>query len=628
MEPFLFLLASFAQAFLTLLSFFGYGAMVQMSVRGPSWELLQLPEKRAFSAVLKIVLGALTTSQFLILLLLADIFRSELVALVKYAGIALALGHFAAQRHRIAADCSIKGVILPIGATMISLLLLTFSLNSPIPHGDALQYHLALPWAFVAEQSLIEQRGLMQLGVYLGYDLLYVMVGDLRDLPDSPRLMSALSIFNSASLALLISATYGLARVFGASPPWSLLAALCLLTIGAVLAYWGSLKNDHVAAGVALFALMLLYQAWTASSPAGLLLAALVAAFSITIKISTVIPVGLPFLFVLASRRFQGREIFLVLGVGLAVMAPWLYFAALYQGSPFHPIATPTPEDIAAGWETRNANGLPRGLVSGLTNVVDVILGTHRISGNQSLGGPFLVATVVSIAGIVVSGIQRRFGLAAVIVGSSLAWLVIFYVDRFDGRFLSRYIIVCGGVFFAYVAAMVSRVTNLQYRSRRLVNGAGLVLAAVLIWPAISGSKWMAGVIGAGPLGEGIAEWHAGWVADFETWTSFHRAVNAVAEGSGVAMNDHFILFLDGPYVNLHGLHARDLNLYQKDATGVRAFLEAEEIETLVIRPNISGSTEAVNVFLATCAVPVLLPEEVRDPRQVFSIRPDCDLSK
>lgn len=624
MEPLLFLLTGFAQVFLTLLSFLGYGMIVQMAFRGRSPELPWLPERAFFAAVVGLVLGALAISEVLILLLLLDVFRSEAIAVVKYAGVALALGHLAVRRDRILSASPSKGMMPAAGATAVLILMLTFALASPIPHGDALQYHLALPWAFVAEQSLIDQRGLMQLGVYLGYDLLYVMVGDLRALLDSPRLMSALSIFNAASLVLLVSATYGLARIFGASRPWSALSALCLLTIGAVLAYWGSLKNDHVAAGMALFALMLLHQAWSASSTAGLLLASLVAAFSITIKISTLVPVGLPFLFVLASGRFGVRASVLVPGIGLAVMAPWLYFATMFQGSPVYPIATPMPEEIAAGWEARNANGLPEGLASALRNAADVFLGMHPISGNQSVGLPFLFAAFVSIAGLLAAGTRRRFGLAEVIVASSLAWLVIFYLDRFDGRFLSRYIIVCGGVFFAYTAATLSRLVNSPNRYRRLVDGTALVLAAALIWPGISGSKWVAGVAGNGPIGEGMSSWHARWVADFETWTSFHRAVNAVADGSGVAVNDHFILFLHGPYVNLHALHARDLNLYRKDAADIRALLAAQQIETLVFRRNISGSTEAVDRLLATCAVPVPLPAEVRDPRQVYAIRPDC----
>jgi hypothetical protein len=618
MEPFIFLLLSVARVFLTFLSFFGFGAVIRQAIpRLPSGDTL-------FETSVTIILGALIVSQVLIVTLLLGFFSTEIVFVLKGAGIALALAFAGYWSFWGTAAPKPRRCVATAGVIILLFLLLTFSLDTPIPHPDARQYHVALPWVFATEQALIDEPSLMQLGLYMGYDLLYLTVGDLRALRDSPSLMSALFLFNAASLVLLLSATYALARSFGATPPWSAIAGLSVLTLGAVFAYWGDLKNDYAAAGVALSALVLLHRAWNAASGAGLVLASIVAAFAVAIKISALIPVGLPFAFAYVSGRFSVRIILASIGSGLVVGAPWLFYAALLQGAPLYPLGAAMPAVVAEGWDQRNANGLPGGAVSAITNAVDVLLGRHFISGNQSLGLAFLAATVLTIAGLLAASFRRRFGPAEAIAASAIIWLVVFYVDRFDGRFLSRYIVICGSVFFAFAAMWLSHMSKVFARWGGTAPAVLLAVVTSLILFDLSKSKWITDAPGNGPIGRGLGDWYAAWVGEFETWTGFHRLVNAIAAGSGVAVNDHFILFLDGPYLNLHGLHARALNLYEQDASDIHELLTENGIETLLYRPNISGATEALTRLVETCADAVALPEGIEDGRLVYRIRPTC----
>ncbi len=583
-----------------------------------------MQEDKLFETGLTIILGALVVSQVLVLSLLLNFYSSTLILVVKSIGVAITLAGAAYQHLNSSEFSATKWTFIAISAPMLLFLLLTFSLDSPVPHPDAQQYHLALPWVYATEQSLISERSLMQLGLYMGYDLLYLMVGDIRTLSDDPGLMSALYIFNAASMMLLLSATYTLSRAFGATRSWSVLATASVLTMGAVMTYWGDLKNDYMAAGLGLCALVLLHRAWTAASTEGLILATLVAAFSVTVKISTLIPVGLPFLFAYASGRFRWQTVFISIGVGSGLMAPWLWYAFVLQGTPIYPLGVKMPDVIALGWDARNANGLPGGVASAIKNFFELLLGRYHIPGNQSLGLPFLAATVGATAGILTAAIKKRFGLTEAIVTCAIVWLIIFYIDRFDGRFLSRYIVLCGCVFFAYCAFILSNVSERLSRQSRFSPAVMLTLPAMLLLVDLSGAKWLASVSDNGPLGQGLSKWHTEWTQEYEDWTEFHKTVNDMAQGSGVAVNDHFILFLEGPYMNLHGLHARELNLYERDAGYIHALLQRKGIELFIYRPNISGTTDALTQFIENCTQRLVLPKTIREARQVYKVSPDC----
>ena len=51
----------------------------------------------------------------------------------------------------------------------------------------------------------------------------------------------------------------------------------------------------------------------------------------------------------------------------------------------------------------------------------------------------------------------------------------------------------------------------------------------------------------------------------FEYSLPYIALENYREQGEAVAINDHMLLFLKPPFVNLHGMHARQLNLYKKD---------------------------------------------------------------
>ena len=579
----------------------------------------------SYGATLRIILGGMIFSQIVIYLLFFGIFKSWAIFLIKIFGFSFFVYNALIILRAKKIKAKYEAIILPSILFVTAAFVCLSALDTPVPFHDARQYHLALPWLMSQNGALFIEPSLQQAGLYLGYDVLYMALGDLSTLLDNPRLMASLHIFSALSPLILIVGTYFLAMALGAGRVWSLLAAGAVFTMGSIV-YWGTLKNDLIAAGIGVFALTHLCHAWKSRLTSDVILASILAAFAVSIKISNILPVGIPFAYALLFGPFGAREKGLGIVLGLLVIAPWMAYATTMQSTPLYPIGAEVPAEVKIHADERNANGLSRDMSTAFTRFFDIILDRYKISGNHTLGIPFLFAFGITVIGVLNRFLQRQFDIQELIAVSSIIWFLIFYILYFDGTFESRYIIICGSLFFVYSAVVFNRVAHAWHvdSGPSFYGLAGFVLVGLIagIYAAPSTTTHLKRAQTV--VSRGVSEAHSQWIMQFYDWTKFHREVNRIANGQGVAINDHFLLFLDPPIQNLHAIHTPHLNLYLKDSDFVEDLLRKRGIQTFVNRPGISGATDAVDDFLDRCGTAVTDMSEHKDARRIYRIKENC----
>ena len=570
------------------------------------------------------LLGALVFSQLTIFSLLFGIFSSELFMFIK----CLATLYFAywCYQERKRFHMPEISSMLVIGLVLVLILIVTSaSLETPIPHGDARQYHLALPWHFSLKNGIFIEPSLRQTGMYLGYDVFYLLLGDISSLIDNPSLMVSLKIFSASSPILLLAGTYSLGRPYGLDRFWRFGSATAVMAMGSV-SCWGSLKNDLVVAGVALFVVVQLQKAWHSRRTSDLYWSVALGAFAVSIKVSILVPLAIPFLAVLLSCKFSFRTLAQCFLLALLLLSPWFVYSLFPQSNPIYPLAVALPPEIESAWSSRNANGLERSIGEASTQFFSILLGTYRISGNHTVGVLFVSALFICLAGLFLRMSRRLMDIRDVILIGAVLWFLIFYYMRFDGRFLSRYIVYCGSVFYVYAGFLffnlLAGLKKWKAAVYILLSSGLAALVLFLVWS----SPFTKSRISAADkvLGLGVSGWSREWHGAYTEWTDFHRKVNDLAAGNGVAVNDHFILFINGPVLNLHAMHAVNLNLYNKDYLFVRDLLAEKGIETLVVRRGISGMTNALEDYIKNCAERVEGSDDRQSSREVYRTRSDC----
>ena len=580
-------------ALLLVLSAFGWGILSLISLNRLFSEPVQ---KQSFAVVA--VLGAAFMSIAFFALYLVAAPLGHMAVLVTYTGVAVAAyASFSKAQFQIERP-SVWSIITFAPIVMVLLLA---SVHSPIIHPDAQQYHLAFPWHMLSGGTPLQNETYLHSGVYLGFDILYLGLGDLQQLQSQPNLLIGFSLFNAFASTLLIAGTLTLALQLGANRAYAILAALSVFSMSAIL-YWGLGKNDLVAAGSGLLALSALHRAWVSRSERDFFVAALLGGFAVAIKISSLPILAIPFLYCLAFQPHVGRRVVLLLLAGCCTIFPWMIFAALVQGNPFHPLFSQLPAEVSQAWSIRNANGLERSFSDAVTHFFPILLSTYKISGNQSLGLPFVLCFPVVLALLATRAITRRFGMADIIALSGVLWFCVFFYERFDGRFLSRYIVVCGGIFFAYVAALIHRTFEKKPQQSFLISA---FLSVVVLWSVGAATSTKIHLRDAKHVWANAGStWRNSYMSELEGWTALNSQIaNLRSESNrqGVAVNDHFILFVKDPVYNIHAMHAASLNLYEKDYRFMDDFFSERDIGLLVIRPDISGMTEALVDFIAHC---------------------------
>ena len=489
---------------------------------------------------------------------------------------------------------SIPLVILPIVFVFGSFVSLKI-------HPDARQYHLAFPWLMSLSGKLVQNTSLAHTGKYLGYDLLYMGVDNLSKLVNAPEIIMELKLFNSLSEALLPFSVFILCRSMGGSKLASSFSAICMYTIGS-LGYWGLLKNDIIVAAIAMISLSMLLRCYKHKSGKLFIISSILAAFSISIKISVVVPLVIPFIFVYLSRKFSAKTCMGSILIGLIFMSPWFVSSCITRGNPIYPIGVSKPAAVKAAWALRSANGIERSPYNLLTMFPKVVLDQYHISGNQTLGILAIIVLCLSLCFFTIDLIKRNRNINHVIVMSILVWLAVFYYTRLDNRFLSRYILICPGVLFAFTAYRIETyLLCVNFISTRIIGAIGLC-ALIIISLFVANNKAIVNrFISIDKIfSSGIYDLEAHKAKMQESPYTVIRKLRK--PGETVAINDGFVLYLEEPFINLHALHAARMDLYNKDAVFIRNILSERSATLLLLRQHISGGTEAVDNYIAECA--------------------------
>ncbi|MCL1633555.1 hypothetical protein M2650_02700 [Luteimonas sp. SX5] len=599
---------------LALLSMAGLGALALRFALGRADGLSRL--ERAVTAP---ALGMLAYSLILLFAGAAGMFAYAWVWVLHAAGLAGLAFVLVVSPQRPAMSSAIAVAWLPLALMALLCVALTVgSFLSPLMHPDARQYHLGLPWLMSVSGSLSGNDTLLHNGTYLGYDILYSSVADLKRLGDVPAMADGLKLFNAITSAFFPLSTLLLCRAFGGSWRAGALAALATFTLGPVV-YWGFLKNDIVAAGVGLLSLALLANAYEQVKPRMFFVACALAAYAVSIKITNIFPLLLPFAFVCFSRRLPPKARIVGAVIGLVLILPWVIYAYAVSGNPIAPVATPFPEEIRLAAAVRNSNGIEASAYNLVNQFVPIVLGRYPIPGNQSLGILSLLVVPVLLAFLIGDAVKRRVELASVIACSALLWFFVFYASTYDNRFLSRYVLICFAILFSFACFRVEvRLRGYPYKSRIAAYFAGIALVCALVVqnPSLGAAYERLAVLqDAQRIGREKATEAEGYAAPYQVLNRIRKP------GEAVGINDHMVLFLEPPLFNLHGMHAVGLNLYAKDADYVKRYLSERSVRYLLFRQGISGGTPAVEQYMAECAQRV---QSFSGGRSLYVVKSDC----
>lgn len=616
-------------AFVPLLSMMGIGTYI---LRLASLDSDQFGGNLEFHSV-SLILGMATYSQILFFAGAFGLFNKNLMPVLWVSGLLALTVTLYSHKQKIFPSVRNKAVWLM--GTLLSLLsvfmLIATYLNTSMIHGDARQYHLAFPWLMNLSGQLVANSTLLHSGTYIGYDILYLSIGDLTSLIDSPDLFDRLRFFNATTNILLPISALMLCKAFGGTTLTSTIAALAMFSLGQIV-YWDALKNDIVAWAVGITTLSVLVRAHAKENSRLLFIAAALAGFAVSVKLTNSIPLAIPFLFVLLSQRFPTKTRVLAAAIGFLVLIPWMSHAHISTSSPFGSVSnvgafvniTHTPDEIQQAWDDRkllrnNLQGLEPSLFTALIQFVPIMLG----SNNQTLGALSLLIFVVSIIFLIPALIKRKIGLSEIIAATMLVWVFTFYALRYDGGFLLRYIMICFCALFSFVA-FKTEVYLQDFSNKWKYFVAASVTIMVLVFVAQNPvmTKMFVRVREFQGL-EHLKKLKQNTL--FEYSLPYIALENYRKKGEAVAINDHMLLFLKPPFINLHGMHARQLNLYTKDAEFVKKYLSDHAVKYMIFRKNITGGTKAVSDYMTECAVKIHSFGIARRSRDLYRIRESCE---
>jgi len=547
-------------------------------------------------------LGMLLFSQLLIYTSIQGLFSSGLILFLKILGLAgwaLYLlnftKHFSLKIHKYV-DNSIYLLILMI---FIGIMVLGSYASPVLLHGDARQYHLALPWLISITGKIYWNDTLLHGGTYLGYDILYLAVTDLSYIIKSPlEALEKLRLFNILSEVLLPISIFLLCKSFGASSSISTVASLALFSMGAI-GYWGLLKNDIISAALSIIALVLLVRTNQSKCRLMLWLSTAIAAYAVTVKISNAVILILPFIYIYLCTGISGKDRLFGIFLGIIILIPWFFNAYLATGNPVAPIGGYQPDEIKQAWIFRNSNGIAPSFSNLISQFIPILLGYYPIRGNQSVGLIALATLPFSLLILICSFVKRKWSLVDVIAMSALLWFLLFYVIRYDNRFLSRYVLTCFSVLFAFVFARIEIVCYKLKNWPKIMNAKlflFLVLFVVIYNRAVT-DKYVQVVK--------IKNWGAIQMAKSDRVESIFAPYAYLADirkpGDVVAINDHMLLFLPPPFTNLHAMHAVNLNLYRKDLNFLKHYLQQHNVKYFLFRKDISGNSKVVSEYIDRC---------------------------
>lgn len=542
-----------------------------------------------------VMIGMLFFSLVILLLSSLGVYKYEIVYVIKMLFVACAFVGLCINRKEVARLIKLNAGALVFFVSYYLFFLLSTYGNINI-HWDARQYNLAFPWLMSMTGKVVNNDTLWHNGTYIPYDILYMMVGDLRNLSNDFSLFDKLKSFESASSFILPLSMYFLSREIGLNKFYSCLSSLSLLSVGSI-DDWGNLKNDIFSAGAGLISLTLIIRSYKTSNKYVFFLASVISGWAVSVKLTNAVILAIPFLYLYLCGRFNYKCLLISIALGLLPLFPWMFYSYLGTGSVATPIGLHLPEEVSRWWDIRNSNGLPHGINTAILYFYDIIMANYKISGNQTIGIISLISLVICAVVLLKKMSARQFDINFIVLLSSFLWFFIFYIMRYDNRFLSRYIIasICVMIVFAFewisrisrensyvyfflatVVGVVSINENTELRFHQALN--------ILDFNSLKSSKR----------------------AELFNYEKPYRDIELLRkEGDAVAINDHMILLLQPPFYNINSLHAFKLNLYKMNFRDINGYIYNKNIKYILYRKINSWGYENTNQYIEKCTTPL-----------------------
>ncbi|QWA09365.1 hypothetical protein GTU79_18510 [Sodalis ligni] len=94
----------------------------------------------------------------------------------------------------------------------------------------------------------------------------------------------------------------------------------------------------------------------------------------------------LPFIYLYLSGVFSKRHVLISISIGLLPLIPWMLYSYHGTGSLIAPEFIKLSPEMTYWWGVRDANGLPHGIITAIKYFVPILIGSYKISGNDSIG--------------------------------------------------------------------------------------------------------------------------------------------------------------------------------------------------------------------------------------------------
>jgi hypothetical protein len=337
------------------------------------------------------------------------------------------------------------------GTLVVLAVLLAFvGALAPPTAKDTLQYHIALPKAYVTAGALVEVPYNIASFFPAGAEmtgLSAMLVGRALGLRVGEAAFGAtLFVF----LPLLLTVVYGWARQQGLDRGWSMLAAALVATVPTVAEEASSAYVDVALALYLALAIEAAGRWWAGRDQAALVHVALALGFALAVKVLAAFAFLLIVLLVLLRVRTAGRAAavvvpMLALGAAASIAAPWYVRTWVLTGSPVFPFFAGLWKGAAVGWDEERSvmfqvfsatwGGNPQTPLDYLLTPVHLAFGGDRYLPAHYegvLGPAFLIGAALILAALW----RRRLDAATIVAATAggalfLWWLVSAQVLRY-----------------------------------------------------------------------------------------------------------------------------------------------------------------------------------------------------
>ena len=389
---------------------------------------------------------------------LAGLYRPASAAVALAIGLALAAGVArgrGATPSPVRADAghgSLAAIAVPVVLVAIPIALALPAALAPPTAKDTLQYHLALPAAFLAAGSLADVPGNLANYFALGAEMHGLWAMLLGRAVSQRAGEAAFGAVAFAFFPVLLAAVFGWARERGVPREWAWLAAALVAGVPAAVEVAGS---GYVDVALALYVALAVEAAarwWVQLDRESLIHCSLALGFALSVKLTAAFGALFVLLVVVlrAARRAPAPRAVLAKGLGALVAAavigsPWYIRTWVRTGSPVFPFLADLWPGDAPDWDARRSALLEQfnALYGGADKTpVDYLFAPLRLSlaGQREipsafegvLGAGFLVAAALVLWALARRSLDRELRVAA--AGSAVlfaCWLFSAQVLRY-----------------------------------------------------------------------------------------------------------------------------------------------------------------------------------------------------